>query len=170
MGQDAFDILGLEPRFDLSSAAIQAAYLRRVASLHPDREGDEDLAAGVNAARQALQDPEQRANALMTRLGGPGASEDRSLPEGFLPAVMALREELDTARSAGDEASVAKGLAWAAAERDRHIASAGSLFAKAAAAAGPEQGALLRALRRELNAWRYIERLLEQIGRGEGGL
>lgn len=156
MPTDAFDMLGLEPRFDLNAADLQRAFLALSASAHPDRAGgDEVRAAALNAARQALADPEQRANALLARLGGPAKEADRSLPEGFLAAMMDARERLEDARARGDAGAVDGWLAWAEERRSGHVRAVGALFA-----ACPVDTA---AVRRELNAWRYIERMIEQI-------
>src|SRR5690242_15612371 len=82
---DAFELLGLEARFDLTAGEVRAAYLARVGGVHPDRGGDEsEGAAGLNAAKTALSDPESRANLLLARMGGPSKEINRELPEGFL--------------------------------------------------------------------------------------
>jgi molecular chaperone HscB len=154
---DAFDVLGVEARFDLDSARLQRAFLARSAELHPDRAaGDEVRAAALNQAREALRDPEQRANLLLARLGGPSKEADRSLPAGFLEAMMSARESLDAAKQAGSGDEVERWRAWAESERDGHMARVRGLFA--------EERPDAKAIRRELNAWRYIERMLEQVG------
>ncbi len=161
---DAFDHLGLPPVFALEPAALQRAYLARVAALHPDRArpdtadtGDSGAAAAaLNHARATLLDPEARANALLARLGGPAKEADRTLPEGFLAEMMTLREAIDGCRAGGDAGAVAAHVAQARARRAAHEARVAALFA-----AGPVPAAL-REIRRELNAWRYLERLLEQ--------
>ena len=95
--RDAFDVLGLSPRFDIERAQVQQAYLRAVSAAHPDLAGGESGArvTAINAARQALEDPEQRAALVLARLGGPGKDRDRSLPDGFLMAMMEAREALE---------------------------------------------------------------------------
>lgn len=162
MVPDAFDLLGLEPRFDLDPAEVQRAFLAQSARLHPDRQtGDELAAARLNTARQTLADPEQRATALLLRLGGPSKEQDRTLPDGFLPAMMEARERLEDARAARDAAAVDAWLEWAEGRRREHVAQVSGLFAG--------QPVDVRAVRRELNAWRYIERMIEQIdGQGSG--
>src|SRR5262245_47105293 len=108
---DPFDTLGLEPRFDLDPGALQTAWLRRSASVHPDAIGrgggggsadaggppdpESDAAAQLNLARQTLENPESRADALLRRLGGPTREQERSLPPGFLAEIMSIREEID---------------------------------------------------------------------------
>lgn len=166
---DAFDILGVEARFDLDAAAIQRAYLRRIKALHPDVAAapdlDDAMVSAVNAARTALESPEHRAGVLLARLGGPSKEADRTLPDGFLVQMMEARESVDAAQATGDTHEVERWRAWAIAQRDGHMARAGALFERAR---GGADGALLRDIRRALNAWRYIERMLEQFDGRDG--
>ncbi|MFN0010789.1 MAG: iron-sulfur cluster co-chaperone HscB C-terminal domain-containing protein [Phycisphaerales bacterium] len=113
-----------------------------------------------------LADPEQRANTLLCRLGGPAKEQDRSLPEGFLMEMMALRESIDAHLAAGDRSAVEAHLARAEESRGGHIRRVGELFRTVSAPGAP---ATLAAIRRELNAWRYIERLIEQIAARDSG-
>lgn len=163
---DPFDTLGLEPRFDLDASAIRRAYLARSAALHPDtRVGAEDREDGsasalLNAAKRIIDDPERRANALLARLGGPGSDQDKSLPPGFLAETMEMREAVEEAIGSGDAEARARVERDAAAQREGYIERVGELFRAAGTAPTPES---LRAIRIELNAWRYIERLIEQL-------
>jgi hypothetical protein len=162
---DAFDLLGLEARFDLTVGEVRAAYLARVAgggAGESGRGGEEDGSAALNAAKMAIGDPESRANLLLARLGGPSKEVNRELPDGFLMKVMEAREELEAAASRRDSMEIEKWRKWAEGERDGHIARVAGLFADVRA--GKLTGAGLTAVRKELNAWRYVERMLEQIG------
>lgn len=151
---DAFTTLGLEPRFDVTGEAVERAYLRRAAAVHPDRGDDDGVAAAeLNLAREVLANPESRANALLARLGGPGAGQDKSLPSEFLVEMMEVREAIEAARS--DAAESARWVRWADERRAEYVARLTGLFA-----ASPP---VLAEIRRELNAWRYIERLIEQL-------
>jgi len=175
---DAFDLLGLPARFDLTAEAVRAAYLGKIQEEHPDTdvkapssaaakpaapspaEPGEGGAAALNAAKVALLDAEARANILLARFGGPSKEQSRELPEGFLMSVMEAREGLEEASSRRDGAAIERWREWAERERDGHVTRVGRLFA------GPgvrDDGAALAAIRRELNAWRYIERMLEQV-------
>lgn len=161
---DPFDTLGLRPRYDLDPGEVQNAYLRRSAKLHPDLAGgDPDaprLAAELNQAKTTLDDPERRADALLVRLGGPTRSEEKGLPDGFLFEIMEIREAIEGAIASGGAAERAKWEAWARDQRAEYVRKVGAMFA----AVGPEADRdALRAIRVELNAWRYIERLIEQL-------
>jgi hypothetical protein len=149
---DAFDVLGLPAKFDLSVGEVRAAYLAKVGS------GGED--AVLNAAKMTLSDPEARANLLVSRFGGPSKEVSRDLPDGFLMQMMEVREDLEAAAERGDRAGVEKWLAWAEKERDGYIARVGELFRRFEV---EKTGKLLSEIRRTLNAWRYIERMVEQM-------
>lgn len=169
MADDPFETLGLSPRFDLTADEVERAYLARAALCHPDLvSGNAEQAAdaarlssGLNGARAALADPESRANALLARLGG-AAQGSKDLPDGFLMEIMETRMEVESAAESGDAAELARWRAWAAEERRGYIERLGVMFA--ALGASGDAGAL-RAIREQLNAWRYIERMLEQIER-----
>lgn len=109
-----------------------------------------------------VSDPESRANVLLGLLGGPTKEEDRSLPPGFLMEMMESRERLESARGSGDEAEMARWTAWAEGQRVGHIAAVKALFAEVEGAGGAGE-AKRKAIRMRLNAWRYIERMLEQV-------
>jgi molecular chaperone HscB len=156
---DPFDLLGLPARFDLDPERVEQEYLRRAAQLHPDRMDDDDAtieSSRLNRARDVLRSDEQRADALLQRLGGPRRDSDKSLPQGFLLEIMDAREQANDAMARQDHEAIARSLAWARAQRTGYVARVGALFAVASA---PD----LLAVRRELNAWRYIERMIEQL-------
>lgn len=162
---DPFAALGLPRRFDLEPGAIRQAHLARMAAEHPDlADAGDDAAADLNRARRTLEDDEARANALLTLLGGPKSDADRSLPPGFLMEIMALREAVEEAIAGGGEAARAECRADAEARRAGHIEAVAAAFA--ALDAGAPSAADLKSIRTELNAWRYAERLLEQLDPG----
>ncbi len=148
--------------------------------------------ATLNAAKATLLDPESRARALLERLGGGdggvggGGGDASELPDGFLLEIMETRMAVEEAAASGDAEELARWRDWVAAERERYIERLGGLFAAVEemeemreieetnevvemddvltteeASAPPEH---LAEIRRQLNAWRYIERMLEQIG------
>lgn len=167
MSDDPFSVLGLPRRFDLEPGTIERAYLSRVASLHPDMArgdpGAAERAASLNDARATLADPHGRAEALLALLGG--SDLKKALPEGLLAEMLEARESLEAALQADDRAAVARWRAWAEARRSAHIERVRTLFGEAERG-GP--GAL-DGIRMELNAWRYVERMLERMEEGIGG-
>lgn len=172
MTWDPFAMLRLPRTFALERAEIERAYLRRVGEAHPDRAGPETeehderpFAAEINRARQDLLDPETRGNVLLGLLGGPSKEADRSLPDGFLMEMMEVRGEMEADSAVGGGEIVDKWEAWGEARRAEHIRAAGELFAEIERAGATATG--LKAIRTRLNAWRYIERMLEQVGGGD---
>ncbi|MCC6908263.1 MAG: DnaJ domain-containing protein [Phycisphaerales bacterium] len=169
---DPFAVLGLERTYDVDRARVQRAYLTEAAKWHPDRFADpverrqaEQRSAEVNGARDILEDDEQRAEALLALLGGPGKGDDKSLPDGFLMDILDVRQQLEQAMEAGDAQARREVEQWADAQRAEHHRRVGELFGQAEQADGDSP---LRAIRHELNAWRYIERLIEQIDPAHG--
>jgi molecular chaperone HscB len=156
-----FAVLGLPLRYDIDREAVERAYLSRAAQIHPDLAGDEDevavSAAALNRAKRVLLNDELRADALLTALGGPAKEQDKSLPPGFLMEIMETREAVESAISAGSVGEREKWQRWAAGERARYRSVVSGLFQLGTDAAN------LRAIRVQLNAWRYVERLIEQL-------
>ncbi|MEL7473213.1 MAG: iron-sulfur cluster co-chaperone HscB C-terminal domain-containing protein [Planctomycetota bacterium] len=157
LDNDPFTLLGLPARLDLASDAIERAYLTRVASAHPDVQSEATTgdAATLNRARHTLLDPERRANALLDVLGGPSPSDHNALPDGFLFDIMETREQVEADTASDADAARAKWGAWAESQRAAYLADLTERFA----APEPDRSAI----RAQLNAWRYIERLIEQL-------
>lgn len=164
---DAFAALGLPRRFDLQPHAIESAFLARLTGVHPDLVGEDASldAASLTQAAAVLRDPERRAVHLLNLVGGAPAAQDRSLPDGFLMEMMELREAVEAELEQGEQARE-RWTAFANERRQEHTARVADLFARLEGAAGSERGELLRAVRLELNAWRYTERLIEQLDPG----
>lgn len=189
-GGDPFAMLGLPRRFDLDGQRIESAFLARIALAHPDldhtdaddhpeqgRDATADTAA-LTEARAVLADPERRARALV-RLLDPHAPADRTLPDGFLMEMMELRQQIEDELNADAQAPSAsdpardkpapardKWEAFAQARRRGHIARFAALAEQLAGPGAPPAQALTDA-RAELNAWRYTERLIEQLDPGD---
>lgn len=172
---DPFAALGLPRRFDLDDQQIETAFLVRIAQAHPDLEaahGHPDPGGNATAdtaaltdARAVLADPERRARALV-RLLEPAAPPDRTLPDGFLMEMMELRQRIeDELAAVGAEAADARAR-WEAFAEDRrqgHIARFAALSERLARAERQPDPGTLALARAELNAWRYTERLIEQL-------
>lgn len=103
-----FEILGLEPAFQLDAAVLEQKLIEANLRWHPDRyalapEADrlaaEDQMAAINEAHDALVDPLNRAEVL---LGEKAAN--RVADPMFLMEMMELREEVEAAIGKGDEA------------------------------------------------------------------
>lgn len=156
-------MLGLEPRYEIDRAQIERAYRQRLAGAHPDAgggEGEFHDPASLNRARSLLLSDEHRANALLGVLGGPDAADCKDLPDGFLMQMMMQRQEIEEAIESGGEPDREHWEQWGIEQRRAYAARVGRLFA---ALTGSSDAAGLREIRVQLNAWRYIERLIEQL-------
>ena len=91
--------------------------------------------------------------------GGPGPSEDRTLPEGFLESILATRMELEEAVANGDQEGRDRLGEWARAEWAERRAAVASILDRN----DPPVVDDLHVVRRELNRWRYSQRMLEQL-------
>ena len=166
---DPFSLLGLPRTFDLDAEALQRAYLTQAARLHPDLSGlpqdeSEAKSAQLNEARTELLNPERRADRLLTLLGGPCKEADKALPTGFLMEIMETREAVEEALASKDPSQRTHWQHWAAEQRTRYIDLVRGQFAALASLTQPsERSTHLKAIRQTLNAWRYIERLIEQL-------
>lgn len=165
---NAFQILGITAEFEIDEAKLERAYLKAQAKWHPDRFSDPDQraeaerrAAEINDAHRVLADPERRADHLLASLGGPAKEDDKSLPDGFLMEMLEVREQMasDLASDDDDDGARDRWQAWASSRRDGFMERVAAGFQ--AVADGDDKA--LQRLRVELNAWRYIERMIEQL-------
>jgi Fe-S protein assembly co-chaperone HscB len=166
---DPFATLGVPAVFALDPAELHRRFIRASAANHPDRFTDPleqaDAAARsaeINEAYRTLGDPELRAGALLERLGGPGKGEDKSLPPDRLVEMMEVRERMEEAIADHDEAELRELALWADAQRAAHLKRIEGLFDASAKTASDQRDALLKAIRLELNALRYFQRMIEQ--------
>lgn len=165
---DPFDVFGIEPTFDLDVDALKRKLRRRIATLHPDRESDPiareeavRVVARLNEARSVLENDERRANLALTRLGGPTASDDPSLPPAFLMEILEIRGDMESALASEDPAERDRVQGWAESERSRLCELVRSLFEELQR--GEDRSSEIRL---QLNVWRYIERMIDQLNPG----
>jgi molecular chaperone HscB len=160
-----FELLGVDKRFDLDEQALHQAFLRATAQAHPDRATDPDeqmalarRAAAINAAYEQLKEPARRAEALVRLHGGPTASDDKSLPDGLLMEMLEIREQMDQAQSEHDQARLNELRTWAQDQRMAYLQHIGQALSNPSPTAQQ-----LAEARTQLNALRYIDRMIEQL-------
>ena len=110
--QNAFETLGLEPRFDLDEKRLAERHRALSGKLHPDRYSGRpaserrmalDRAIQVNEAYRQLRDPVRRAEALLKAKGVPvGELKEPQASPALLMEMMEVRESLDEARQKKD--------------------------------------------------------------------
>jgi molecular chaperone HscB len=167
MNQDPFDVLGLEPHFDLDPEALDRRVRELGRALHPDRHATATAGArrqalgrsiDVTAAERELRDPVSRALALRRRLAeGTGELATTASPA-LLMEILEKREALAEARRTGDVALVAR-LSEPVKRREEALLQAlDERFSRAL-----EGGNLdLQALDTELGELRYLRRFLDE--------
>lgn len=172
--RDAFDIMDMPRRFDLDQKALHRRFIELSAAHHPDRFTDAldqadaaERAAAINEAYRTLSDPERRAGALLAVLGGAAKEDDKSLPPNLLMEMMEVRERMEEAIAEDDKATLAELRTWAEGQRRAYLDATAKLFDEALRARAEDAGAdvseALGAVRMQLNALRYFERMLEQM-------
>ena len=170
-----FDVLGLPLAAHVDRSALRKRLLELQRLMHPDFHGAagetlRDLAehntAELNAAFELLRDEAKRSSWLVEHLGGPTESDERQMPKAFLMEVMEWNEELETLRAAEDPAASLPRLADFRAQLNLQRAG---LLEGVLDKLHDELGRELRvretlvALRRDLNAIRYIDRALTEV-------
>ncbi|MGB0766796.1 MAG: Fe-S protein assembly co-chaperone HscB [Phycisphaeraceae bacterium] len=161
---DPFALLGLPRRFSVDESALRRAFLEASASCHPDRFTDPieqaeavESMSRVTDAYRVLTDPELRAKALLGLSGLELAADRDKLPPALLMEVMEVREELEAATESGDSAELDRLRRWASEQRTGHLDRLATLLD------GELDAEKAKAARLELNALRYIQRMLEQM-------
>ncbi len=109
---NSFELLGIEPTFEVDMVALDEAYFARQALAHPDRfvyhseperQAAAAQAASLNHAYNVLKSPVSRAKALLTLRGIDTQGEEKAVqaPD-ILGDMMDLRETLEQAVSPSD--------------------------------------------------------------------
>ncbi|MGX4642261.1 Fe-S protein assembly co-chaperone HscB [Massilia sp. SYSU DXS3249] len=114
--QNHFELFGLPARFDVDTAALDAAYRDVQGRVHPDRfvnatDAEKRVAmqwaTRANEAYQTLKNPQKRAQYLCELNGVDLQTESNTaMPMAFLMQQMEWREELGDARAAKDASSL----------------------------------------------------------------
>jgi molecular chaperone HscB len=114
---DHFRRFGVPMSYRVNPAALEERLLLLSRDIHPDyftlAPADQqvlsiDLASRLNDAYSTLRDPFKRAEYLLERLGGPGASDHKGMPAGFLESVLETRMEIEEAQETADSAALAR--------------------------------------------------------------
>ena len=163
---DPYERLGLPRRFSVDTAELERQYLMRSLEAHPDfhtasapeaQANAEAESAAINEAYTTLKDPFRRGEALMALLGGPGAAEQKEMPPVFLMEMLELREQIEQAIGPA-KAKIETELV----ERENAI-FAGIAKSFENCEPPPADAALLKGIRRELNAAKYLRGLLRDL-------
>ena len=163
--RDHFELFGMAPNFELDLGVLDRKYRELQTQVHPDRFANSSdaerraamqWATQVNAAYQTLKSPQERARYLIEKSGLAVENQGNAgmQPE-FLAEQMEWREEVETARDAGDAAALASLDGESAAEQKRLHAELARLIDREADFAGAKR-ALFRLM--------FLDKLREDIG------
>jgi len=130
--RDAFDVLGVEPRFGLDLTELEAHHRKLSAELHPDRQSASSAAeraakltqlSEVNQAYRSLSDPISRAEQLLQRRG---ESVPATKTAELLQRIFEQRQSVENAKDEGNACRLSD---WVTAARARQAALASELSA-----------------------------------------
>jgi molecular chaperone HscB len=161
-----FELLGVPLLFALDEQELEKRHRDLSRALHPDRyagrpssERREALsrAISVNEAFRKLRDPISRAEALLSQLGRDVSETNLPRPDvALLMRVMEQREELSSARRAGDRARVEAIGAQAASATEDATERMADAFS--------EDPIPVEQVLKLLGELRYLQRLKEEAG------
>jgi molecular chaperone HscB len=176
---DLFALFDLPRRFALDVGDLERRYLERARSVHPDRliaSGPEAQARGaaaaidLNTGYRVLRSPARRAEHLLA-LEGQAIGDQDPVDGALLAEMLELREELEVARSSGDQPGLARLEAAMRVREQRELERAARALGRletlaAAATAGPAGSRPARAealaeAKAACIALRYVHRYLE---------
>lgn len=164
-----YQILGLTPSFRVSPSDIQRAYLTKLSAAHPDissLQSNETVdPATLNTARDTLLDDEARANLMLDLLAGPPSS-NHTLPDGYLMEMMELRTQIEEELQENPTESRPRWQQWADDRAKETVIEITELFNtldSSSENASEQAEAIKLKIRTQLNAWRYTNRLIEQL-------
>lgn len=166
-----FAIFGFEPSADVDARELKKRLLRFSRRMHPDffaqeiegvRALAEQNSARINEAHEILSDDARRIDWLVRHLGGPDENDERQMPKEFLLEVLEWNEVLEAARQAGAGASTSQLDELEQELRAERAVTLDSIHAKLVPLP-PPQAPVLREVRRDLNAVRYLDRALGEI-------
>ncbi len=164
---DHFERLGLPRRFLLDGAEVERQYLARSRALHPDfhqlgASGEQsaslEMTARLNEAYATLREPFKRAEYLLMLEGGPTAGEQKEMPPEFLEEILELRMAIAELEDPASKAAMEQKLK---SRRQAMLDEVAADFVKLES--GGDRAALLKSLRRKLNALKYVHNLLRDL-------
>ena len=165
---DYFALLGLPRTYAIDEKKLSTSFRAVARGVHPDRfaAAPEEvqtlatrLSAEVNQAFHVLSDPVRRAGYLLELAGGPSPAEMREVPSELLTEVMMLREQIDEAKTIGDDAALERQREIIAARRQDTLRQIAALAESIAGLDEPRR----RVLRRLLNSIKYFDNLLIEL-------
>ncbi len=171
ISSDHFELLGIEPAFDIDLKELQRKFIALSRHAHPDFHSGESeevqklhmqVSAALNNAYGTLKDPAERAAYLLKMLGGKTSAEDQSVSQSFLETMMMLQEELVDAKGDGDSGEMDRLRDVLRTQHDGLMKCIGELFDKhrQAVSCRAVSDELLGELRQCINSVSYVKKLI----------
>ena len=171
---DYFQMLSVPRQFDLDEKLLHDKFLALNRHAHPDFHANEtpevqqlslQISAAVNDAYRTLTDPLQRGAYLLQLLGGKTSAEDKSVPDGFLPTMMMMQEEIEDAKSGNEPRQLDSIRVTLQNQHDGLLKRISNLFKdlEPASACQVVMEDYLGEIRKNLNAVSYVRKLLSQV-------
>ena len=164
-----YEAFGFPESFQVDLDLLEERYQQLTVELHPDfyanaskrEQRQSELASALlNRAYGTLRNPVACANDLLPRLAQGAALDERQLPAGFLMEMFGMQESLDELLESGTPEEITQTRTELAERHATLISGLVPHFAEAEASATPTT---LQTLQTDLNAERYLHRLLERF-------
>ena len=168
MQPNPFELLNLPMTFDVNAKALHKAFIQQSAANHPDRFVDPldqadaaDRSASINKAYLILKDPFQRAGAMIALLADTPITDSKQLPPGLLMEMMEIREALEDAQAGNQQEALERHKQWASQQESQYMQNIAAALDQACNLPASERTDSLNKATEQLNALRYIQRMLE---------
>jgi len=167
---DFFEVLGFSVDFEVDLVVLEERYQRLSLELHPDffesaTESEkllsEKASAILNTAYKTIREPISRACYLLNLFSKNQKLDERSLPEKFLDEIFLLQETLDELVDKGKKSELLTMRKDLRLKQNKIEKKLPSLFKKLGDQ--PNDLKILQLLQTNLNAERYLRRLIERI-------
>lgn len=167
---DFFEVLGFSVDFEVDLVVLEERYQRLSLELHPDffesaTESEkllsEKASAILNTAYKTIREPISRACYLLNLFSKSQKLDERSLPEKFLDEIFLLQETLDELVDKGKKSELLTMRKDLRLKQNKIEKKIPSLFKKLGDQ--PNDLEILQLLQTNLNAERYLRRLIERI-------
>ena len=167
---DHFEVMGFPHCFEIDSVELENRYQRLTLEMHPDFFGaapekqkrlSEKSSVMLNAAYSYLREPASRARYLLSLFAREKNLQTDELPEGFLKEMFILQESLDEILESCDQSDLFK----MNEDLQNRYASIESNYATLFKnlKTSLDNTEILQQLQTQLNAERYLRRLLDRI-------
>ena len=165
-----FEVLGISKSYEINEVELEDKYQNLSLQLHPDFFGlasesekslSEKASATLNAAFKTLSEPIFRAGYLLSLFSQNEKLDERLLPEGFLSEMFSMQESLDEMLESGNKSALLVTKEELQVRRKKIESEFAPIFKKLEKYQNDYD--LLQQLQVNLNAERYLRRLLDRI-------